>query len=152
MSAPGAGPDDGLGDRPAATTAITRGAVRLLIERDLAPLTEFTLPDGRRADLAAVSRDGRVWIVEVKSGLADWASDSKWPDYRAWCDRFCVAVDERFPRERLPEAVGVIVADAYGAALVREAEETPLAPARRRALLLRFARAAAFQASGALSG
>ncbi len=137
------------GDRAAATVAVTRGAVRLLVDLDLAPLCQFVLPDGRRADIAALGRDGAFWIVEVKSSLEDWMSDEKWPIYRAWCDRFFVAVDEQFPQERLPESVGVIVADAYGAALARNVPHEPLAAARRRTMSIRFARSAAFQATAA---
>jgi hypothetical protein len=45
--------------------------------------------------------------------------------------------------EYLPNAAGLIVADRYDAALVRQALHRPLAPARRKAELLRFARRAA---------
>ncbi len=137
------------GDRAAATAAVTRGAVRLLVDLDLAPLCQFVLPDGRRADIAALGRDGAFWIVEVKSSLEDWMSDEKWPAYREWCDRFFVAIDERFPQERLPDSVGMIVADAFGAALMRDAPHEPLAAARRRTMTIRFARSAAYQATAA---
>jgi hypothetical protein len=43
----------------------------------------------------------------------------------------------------LPGEAGLIVADRYDAAVVREAAHRPLAPARRKAELLRFARRAA---------
>jgi hypothetical protein len=43
----------------------------------------------------------------------------------------------------LPSEAGLIVADRYDAALVRSAAHRPLAPARRKAELLRFARRAA---------
>jgi len=43
----------------------------------------------------------------------------------------------------MPEDVGLIVADAYGAEIVREAPPRAVAPATRRAMLLRFAIAAA---------
>jgi hypothetical protein len=47
--------------------------------------------------------------------------------------------DERF----LPQAAGLIVADRYDAAIMREPAHRPLAPARRKAEVLRFARRAA---------
>jgi len=50
---------------------------------------------------------------------------------------------ERF----LPSEAGLIVADRYDAALVRQAALRPLAPARRKAELLRFARRAALRLS-----
>jgi hypothetical protein len=43
----------------------------------------------------------------------------------------------------LPREAGLIVADRYDAAIAREAMHRPLAPARRKAELLRFARRSA---------
>jgi hypothetical protein len=43
----------------------------------------------------------------------------------------------------MPLEAGLIVADPYGAEIVREAELQRMASASRRALLLRFAQAAA---------
>jgi hypothetical protein len=43
----------------------------------------------------------------------------------------------------VPGDAGVIVADRYDAAVVREPSTRPLAPARRKAETLRFARRAA---------
>lgn len=123
--------------------AITRGAARLCADLGYVVLTEFELPDGRRADVMALGRAGDLLIVEVKSGLADFRSDSKWTEYRNYCDRLCFAVDERFPRDVLPDDAGLIIADGFGGALVRAAPEHRLAAARRKALTLRFARAAA---------
>lgn len=123
--------------------ALMRGAARMLLERGVTAVTEFTLPSGRRADLAGLGRKGEVLIVEVKSGLADYRADDKWPDYFAWCDRFYFAVSERFPSARLPAQAGLIVADGFGGAVVRESPLRPLAPARRKALTLKFARTAA---------
>ncbi len=65
--------------------------------------------------------------------------------YRAFCDRLYFAVDADFPASLLPEAVGVILAAGLEADLVREAPEHPLAPARRRSLLHRFATLAALR-------
>jgi hypothetical protein len=125
--------------------AIERGVNRLLISLALAPLSELALPDGRRADIFAVAADGAITIIEIKSCVADYRSDSKWPDYRAYCDRLYFAVDAAFPIELLPEDVGIIRADRYGGALVREAPVDPLSAARRKSLLLRFARVGALR-------
>ena len=122
---------------------IARGVRRLLRARGFSSLTELPLTDGRRADIAAVNRDGEVLIVEVKSSPADFRADRKWRDYVACCDRLYFAISERTPADLMPLEAGLIVADPYGAEIVREAELQRMAPATRRALLLRFALAAA---------
>lgn len=101
------------------------------------------MPDGRRADLLALRPDGGFCVIEVKSGARDFLADAKWRDYRAWCDRFYFAVDLDFPQALLPDDTGLLVAEGPGAVLLREAPVHPLAPARRRALLMRFALLAA---------
>ncbi len=126
-----------------AAAAVRRGAARLFNDLGYATLHEFELPDGRRADIACLGRKGEMTILEVKSGVADFRADSKWPDYLAWCDQFYFAVDGRFPSVLIPSEVGLIVADAFGGAVVRDAPERVLAAARRKSLMLRFARAAA---------
>lgn len=128
---------------PPSAGRILRGVLRLLHARDYRALTEFPLPDGRRADIVALDRSGLIEIVEVKSSLADFRADVKWPDYRSYCDGFYFAVDAAFPRERLPTDTGLIVADAFDAIVLRSAPAHTLNAARRRALLVRFARAAA---------
>lgn len=50
---------------------------------------------------------------------------------------------ETFPTELLPAECGLIVADGFGADILREAPSFPLAAARRRAVTLRFALAGA---------
>ena len=132
--------------RPARTLALTRGVARLFLHMGLAPLTEFALASGRRADVAAVDRKGAITIAEIKSCRADFEGDGKWPDYLDFCDRFFFAVDPAFPMELLPPAEGLIVADAYGAMIARDAAPRTLAPARRKAVTLRFARQAARKA------
>ncbi|WP_425410336.1 MmcB family DNA repair protein [Hyphococcus sp.] len=132
--------------RPDRTTALTRGVTRLFLDMGLSPLCEFRLANGRRADVAALDRRGRVTIVEVKSCRADFDVDEKWPDYLEFCDRYYFAVDPNFPRDVLPSAEGLIIADEYGAVISRIAEERPLAAARRKAVTLRFARQAALRA------
>ena len=129
--------------RPEETVRLTRGARRAWAARGEALLTEFTPDRGLRADLFAVAKDGTMSIIEVKSGLADWRADQKWPAYRHWCDRLYFCVDVTFPIEELPEDVGLIRADGYDAEMVRPAPETRLSSARRRSLLLRFAADAA---------
>lgn len=115
-------------------------------------MAELPLADGRRADLCGVGEKGEIVIVEVKSCPADFLADRKWPEYRAWCDRFYFAVDPDFPLECLPEDVGIVVADGFDGEIVRIAPEHPLAPARRRALLLRFARIAAVRLARLVEG
>ncbi|NWG72210.1 MAG: MmcB family DNA repair protein [Parvularculaceae bacterium] len=129
--------------RPSATLALTRGVTRLFSELGLAPLIEFSLPNGRRADVAGVDRQGRLAIAEVKSCQADYDADAKWADYLPYCDLFFFAVAEDFPRAILPGSEGLIIADAYGGIVERDAVERPLAAARRKAMTLRFARQAA---------
>lgn len=135
--------------RPETTATVTRGAARLLTALGYAPLSEVTLPNGRRADLMALGPKGQIFIVEVKSGIEDFRVDLKWPEYRPYCDAFAFAVAPEFPREVLPEEPGLIIADAFGGAILREASLEPLAGARRKALTLAFARLAALRAAGA---
>lgn len=131
------------GEMAPGAAAITRGVRRALAQRGFASVTEFRLNGGRRADVLAVDADGAVVIVEVKSSVADFRSDRKWPDYRPWCDRFFFAVDEAFPADLIPADCGLMVADAFGAAVVRDAPEERLSSARRKALVLRVALTAA---------
>ncbi|MFC3080355.1 DNA repair putative endonuclease MmcB [Phenylobacterium terrae] len=135
--------------RPETTAAVTRGAARLLAALGYAPLTEVTLPNGRRADLMALGRKGEILIVEVKSSVEDFRTDAKWGEYRPYCDAFAFAVAPEFPREILPEEPGLIVADGFGGAVLREAPVVPLAGARRKALTIAFGRLAAMRAGGA---
>ena len=134
--------------RPEITANVTRGAARLLVDLGYAPLAEVTLPNGRRADLMAVSRKGELAIIEVKSGIEDYRVDRKWHEYLPYCDRFAFAVAPEFPQHILPEEPGLIVCDGFGGAVLREAPATPLAPARRKALTIGLARMAAMRAMG----
>ena len=129
---------------------LMRGAARLLLDLGITAIAEFTLPCGRRADLAGLGPKGEMVIVEVKSGVQDFRTDEKWPDYFAWCDRFYFAVSDRFPTDILPEQTGLIIADGFGGAVVRESPMAKLAPARRKALTLKFARNAAERALRAI--
>lgn len=135
------------GDENAAavTDRLTRGTARMFEDLGDAVVTEFPLPNGRRADVVALGDDSTLTLVEVKSGVPDFRADAKWPDYLDFCDRFYFAVDPGFPRDRLPDdtVCGVIVTDAFEAAVVREAPTRRLSAARRKAVIRRFARVAA---------
>jgi hypothetical protein len=137
--------NDPLG-RPEVTLAVTRGAARWLRQRRLSPILEVPLADGRRADIVAVGEGAEIVIIEVKSSLEDFRVDQKWGDYLAWCDRFYFATPPAFPLELLPAETGVILADAFGAELLRDdsrlPEVTRLSAARRKALLVRLTRLA----------
>jgi hypothetical protein len=124
-------------------SAVQRGVCRLLRQAGFATLPEFTLASGRRADVIAVSAAGLIWIVEIKSSLADFRSDSKWMEYRDFCDRLFFAIPDDLDPEIMPADAGLIVADMFGAEILRDAPETPLHAARRRALTLAFGRSAA---------
>ena len=122
---------------------IARGVRRLLRARGFASLTELPLTDGRRADIVAVNGEGEIQIVEVKSSPADFRADRKWRDYAACCDRLYFAISADTPADLMPAEAGLILADPYGAEILREADRRIMAPASRRAVLLRFALSAA---------
>jgi len=122
---------------------ISRGTGRLLRDLGYEVLEEFKLASRRRVDLAGLDRKGRFAVVEIKSSLADFRADTKWPEYLAHCDFFYFAVADDFPLEALPDAEGLIIADAYDAAIQRPAAERPMNGNRRRSQLLRFARQSA---------
>jgi hypothetical protein len=132
--------------RPETTSAVTRGAARLFVALGHAPLLEVVLPNGRRADIMALSPRGQIAIVEVKSGIEDFRTDRKWGDYLPFCDAFYFAVAPEFPIDVLPSEPGLIVADAFDGAVVREAPASLLSGPRRKALTLAFARLAAMRA------
>jgi hypothetical protein len=140
----------GLAESPAAdpaeplvgAAAICRGVCRALTEAGYATLTEVTLATGRRVDVMALDRRGEILVVEIKSSVADFRSDQKWQDYLEFCDRFSFAVGPDFPHALLPAEVGLMVADAYDAHVLREPPATPLPAARRKNLMLRFAHVA----------
>ncbi|MFD1913839.1 MmcB family DNA repair protein [Halodurantibacterium flavum] len=132
---------DDLG-RPAGQL-LARGVCRHLLSHDFMGLTEVTLASGLRVDVMALGPKGEIWVVECKSGRADFVSDRKWQGYLDWCDRYFWAVDADFPAELLPDDTGLILADSYDAEIARMAPETRLAPARRRAVTQLFARLSA---------
>lgn len=123
---------------------IVRGTERLLVDMGLNSIREFSLSNGRRVDVAALGKDGRIAFVEVKSSLADFRSDDKWHTYLEYCDTFYFAVAPDFPQDVLPGRHGLIIADRYGAEILRpDSEEKTIKAARRKAVTLKFARAAA---------
>ncbi len=139
---------DCFADAPPIAAEVARGVTRLFCRQDLFAICEVPRPNGRRVDMMAIDPRGQLTIVEIKVSRADLLGDCKWTDYLDYCDRFYWAVpaglagicdEERF----LPGAAGLLVADRYDAAVAREAAHRPLAPARRKAELLRFARRAA---------
>ena len=124
----------------AAAGDMARGLARFFQSLGYRSLAEFRLQRARRrADLFAINRDGHIVLVEIKTSRADYRSDGKWEDYLDFCDAFYFAVPPGFPREVLPAAHGLIVADAWSAEILRPAEDRPLNAARRRNLILRFA-------------
>ena len=144
MAAPRDPPSPPIDGRQSdAALRIARGARRLLRSLDFVTVTELPLANGRRADIVALCPRARLWIVEVKSSVADFRADQKWPDYRDHCDELYFAIGPDTPADIMPEEAGLIIADAYGAQIVRSAPEHRLAPATRREMLVRFARAAA---------
>jgi hypothetical protein len=124
-------------------TLLVRGACRALDQLGYASLREFPLANARRADILALGRDGALVIVEVKSSITDFRADHKWLHYRDFSDRFYFAVASGFPKALIPEECGLIVADGFGAALLRDGNARPLSPACRRDVSPLFALAAA---------
>jgi hypothetical protein len=123
--------------------AVARGTARLLHAHGYSVVSELGLPSGRRADLVALDAAGEIWIVEIKSSVADFRADQKWQDYRAHCDRLYFATCQEVPCEIFPPDTGLIVADSFGAQMICEAPEHRLPAATRKAMMLLFARAAA---------
>ena len=123
--------------------AVGRGTARLLHAHGFSVVGELPLPSGRRADLVALDAAGVVWIVEIKSSVADFRADQKWQDYRMHCDRLFFAFTQDLPCEIFPQDTGLIIADAYGAHLHCEAPEHRLPAATRKSMTVRFAMAAA---------
>lgn len=127
---------------------VRRGVCRWLVRAGVMPLVEVSLGCGRRADVLGVDAAGRLTLVEIKVSVADLRGDRKWPEYLDWCDRFFWGVPEGLAGvvmgdAFMPARTGVLVADRYDAALVRDAPWEMVSAARRKAEVVRFARAAA---------
>jgi hypothetical protein len=141
---------------PELTAHVVRGVARLLLRHDCLTVGEVPLGKGRRADLMGLCPKGLVTIVEVKVSRADLLGDQKWTDYLDYCDRFFWAIPDTLDAglleraDKLPERAGLIVADHYDAAIVREPVSVALNASRRRAETLRFARRAARRLLGDL--
>jgi len=128
--------------------SVQKGVCRLLRDLGLATVTELPLATGRRVDVMALGPRGAIWVVEIKSSTADLRADDKWPEYEEFCDRLYFAIPPEMPHEVMPDHSGLIVADQWGAEILREVEDRPLSGARRKAITLRFARAAALRLQG----
>lgn len=145
-----------LSGAPIAAQDVSRGVTRLFFRQDKFAICEVPLPNGRRADMMAICGKGMLTIVEIKVSRADLFGDQKWQDYLDYCDRFYWAVPAGFSLEPFegeafqPACCGLIVADRYDAAVVREAPVRKLSGNRRRAETLRFARRAARRLVGDL--
>ena len=124
---------------------LARGVARALRQFDFVSVEEFVPAPGLRVDLLALGPKGEIWVIECKSSRADYMADQKWQGYLEFCDRFFWAVDADFPTDMLPAETGLILADAYDAEIIRMGPQTPLAAARRKAMLQRFARQAALR-------
>ncbi|TBW41248.1 DNA repair protein MmcB-related protein [Siculibacillus lacustris] len=134
--------------RPEETRAVARGVKRHLVQLGFAVVEELPLASGRRADVVGLAANGEIWIVEVKSSVEDFRVDHKWPFYRTHCDRLLFATSPRVPLDIFPEDCGLILADAHGGEVIRPAPEHRLSAPTRRAMTLRFARAAALRLYG----
>jgi hypothetical protein len=130
---------------------VARGVSRLLLEDGYSPILEFTLPNGRRLDVAAIGPGGEMLGVEIKVALADLRGDSKWPEYLDYCDLFYFAIPPDFPDEHVPAETGLIVADRYGGSIVKQAQAQALHASRRKAVTVSFARCAAERLSRILN-
>lgn len=128
---------------PATAALLARGVCRAFDNLGYASLVEFPLANGRRADVLALCKGGDVVIVEIKTSVADFRADQKWSSYRDYADHLYFAVASGFPHGLIPDECGLMVADAFGAAILREGQTSPLGAGRRRAVTLRFARIAA---------
>jgi hypothetical protein len=131
----------------ATALAVARESTRLLHSLGFSVVSELALASGRRADLVALGGGGELWIVEIKSSVADFRADQKWIDYRRHCDRLFFATTLEVPCDIFPKDTGLIVADAFGASIVCEAPEHRLHASTRKSMMLAFARAAALRLS-----
>jgi len=124
---------------------LARGVCRHMLSHDFVTVEELTPARGLRVDVMALGPRDEIWVIECKSGRADFRSDGKWHGYLEWCDRFFWAVDEAFPTDLLPEETGLMIADGYDAEILRMPPETKLPAARRRVMIRKFARHAALR-------
>jgi len=123
--------------------AVRTGVLRGFSQRNWVFVPELTLANGRRADLAALDPRGNIFIIEIKSSIADFRVDQKWHEYLEFCDGFYFASHPEVPMEIFPDTEGFILADQYGSEMIREANLNKLAAPTRKAMTLRIARTAA---------
>jgi hypothetical protein len=122
---------------------LARGVCRHLAGHGFVTVEELVPAPGLRVDVMALGPKGEIWVIECKSGRADFVADRKWRQYLDWADRFFWAVDEAFPADLLPLDSGLIIADGHDAEILRIGPERRLAGARRKVVLQCFARHAA---------
>lgn len=125
------------GRQSATAMEIRSGMVRYYSKLNHVILPEFPL--------VTLDSKGFFTIIEIKSSIEDYKVDNKWHEYKEHCDRFLFATHPKVPEDIFPKEEGLFIADKFGAHEVREPTEMRLAPARRKALTLRFARLAAKQ-------
>ncbi|MFU8825289.1 MmcB family DNA repair protein [Yoonia sp.] len=125
---------------------LARGVCRHLRGHDFVTVVELVPIRGLRVDVMALGPKGEIWVIECKSSRTDFITDHKWRHYLDWCDRFFWAVDSDFPTELLPDDTGLILADGYDGEIIRQGPESRLPPARRKAVVQKFARHAAIRA------
>lgn len=138
--------DQNIFSRKQETIDITSGVKRLCLDLGYVPLCEMPLRNGRRADICALSNKGQIMIIEVKSCAADFVVDNKWYEYRDYCDEFYFAFGQNFPQTLLPNETGHIIADGFGAQILKPAPHLKLAAGRRKSQILNFARIAGTKA------
>jgi len=136
-------------DRSDKGVRLAKGVQVLLTAMGYESLREVKLRTGRRVDVMGINSKGRIVVVEVKSGPADYRVDEKWTDYLEFCDEYYFAVDEDFPQDLLPPEQGLIIADGFGGAIVTPSVDFKLNASRRKNVILRFARIAARRLSAA---
>lgn len=128
---------------------VQRGVMRLMRSRfDFCCFAEVTLANSRRADVLALGPKGEIWIIEIKSSLADFRVDNKWPEYKEFCDQFFFAKPSELDDAIFPVQEGLIVADPHWAEIIRPAINDPLPAARRKTMMLRLARMGADRIHG----
>ncbi len=125
--------------------SVQRGVCRMLLDAGHMSIPEFQLSSGRRADVLSIDRTGVIWIVEIKSSLADFQVDQKWPQYWDYCDHLFFARPIELDENIFPPEAGLIVADSFGAEITRTPPARKLSPARRKSITLLAARTAAIR-------
>lgn len=103
----------------------------------------------RRADVIGSKISGDLVIVEVKSSVADFRSDSKWHEYLAFADRVYLAMTKEVAEKilkhpelsaRIPDRVGILILGADGYMKTRKpAKRESVLPAVRLSILARLA-------------